>query len=41
MTECARCGYPIEMTNQFVVLNEEVYCMGCFELISQFREMEE
>lgn len=37
MSNCARCGYPIENTYQFVVLDDEVYCMGCFKLVSQFR----
>ena len=41
MSKCARCDYPIEMTDRFVVLNDEVYCMGCYELVSQFREVEE
>ena len=41
MSKCARCGLPIECTNQFVVMDDEVYCMTCFKLISQFRSDEE
>lgn len=40
MSNCARCGYPIENTNRFVVMNDEVYCMTCFKLVSQFRSDE-
>ena len=38
MTECARCGLPIENMLHFVVSDEEVFCETCFKQISQFRE---
>ncbi|MBE6508232.1 MAG: hypothetical protein E7Z77_02335 [Methanobrevibacter sp.] len=36
--ECARCGYPIEKTSRFVIIDDEPYCMTCYELITSFRE---
>lgn len=38
MTECERCGLPIEYMLHFVVSDGEVLCETCFEQISQFRE---
>ena len=38
MTECERCGLPIENMLHFVVSDGEVLCGTCFEQISQFRE---
>lgn len=38
--KCKRCGYPISKTNQFIVLNDETYCMGCYQLITNFRDDE-
>ena len=38
MTECERCGLPIENMLHFVVSDGEVLCETCFEQISQFRE---
>ena len=38
MTECARCGMPIENMARFVMIGDEVYCENCFEITVQFRE---
>lgn len=41
MTEkCSRCGFPLDETNQFIVMDNESYCMGCYKQITQFREKE-
>lgn len=38
MTEkCCRCGLSLNQTNQFVVINDESYCMGCYLQITQFK----
>lgn len=38
MTECGRCGMPIENMAHFVMIGDEVYCENCFEITVQFRE---
>ncbi len=38
MSECARCGLPVEYMAHFIVFDDEVYCENCFKQISQFRE---
>ena len=39
MTEkCCRCGFPLEQTNQFVVMDDESYCMGCYQLVTSFED---
>ena len=38
MTECSICGIPIEHLKEFVVFDDETYCMTCFKRIEDFRE---
>ena len=38
MTECTICGMPIENLKEFVIYDEETYCITCFQRITQFRE---
>ena len=42
MTEkcCCRCGYPLEKTNHWVIIDDEEYCIECYKDITQFREEE-
>lgn len=39
--KCCRCGFPLSKTNQFVVIDDENLCMGCFKEITQFRDKED
>lgn len=36
--KCCRCGYPLELTNHYVVIDDDAYCMECYKLITEFRE---
>ena len=38
MTEkCGRCGFPLNKTYSYVVMNDKMYCITCYLKITSFK----